>query len=75
MATILEFRQKRRQVRRTSARLGPPCDRETGEVIIFPGVRIEKCQAESSRTSDSGTTRPELAPRNSTGQHNHSREV
>ena len=38
MAIILEFRRPEE----TSARATPPADGSLGEIIIFPGVRIER---------------------------------
>ena len=53
MATILEFRR----TEEAGARLGKPGEGTLGEIIIFPGVRIERHTTADAPQHTSGTTR------------------
>lgn len=58
MATILEFRR----TEEAAARIGKPVEGSLGEIIIFPGVRIER-RTSSDTPVRPGTTNSRRAPR------------
>jgi len=57
MATILEFRR----TEEAAARIGKPVEGTLGEIIIFPGVRIERHTSTDTPQSSSPSRR--RAPR------------
>jgi len=58
MATILEFRRSEG----AAARIGKPVEGSLGEIIIFPGVRIER-RTSTDAPVRTGTTNRRRAPR------------
>jgi hypothetical protein len=58
MATILEFRR----TKKTAARIGKPVEGSLGEIVIFPGVRIER-RMSSELPKGSRSTTCRRAPR------------
>jgi hypothetical protein len=58
MATILEFRR----TKEAAARIGKPVEGSLGEIVIFPGVRIERRTSSKLPTGSRSTTR-RRAPR------------
>jgi hypothetical protein len=58
MATILQFRR----TEEAAARIGKPVEGSLGEIIIFPGVRIER-RTSSDTPVQTGTTNRRRAPR------------
>jgi hypothetical protein len=58
MATILEFRR----TEEATARIGKPVEGSLGEIIIFPGVRIER-RTSNDTPVQTGTTSRRRAPR------------
>jgi hypothetical protein len=59
MAIILEFRRPEDAVSRD----GPPVDGTLGEIIIFPGVRIERRMTPTDAPRRSGSTNRRRTPR------------
>jgi len=59
MATILEFRR----TEEATARNGEPVEGSLGEIIIFPGVRIERRTSSDSTPVQTGTTHRRRASR------------
>jgi hypothetical protein len=58
MATILEFRR----TEEATARIGKPVEGSLGEIIIFPGVRIERAPSDDA-AQGTGSTDRRRAPR------------
>ena len=58
MATILEFGR----TEEAAARIGKPVESSLGEIIIFPGVRIER-RTSNETPVQTGTTNRRRVPR------------
>jgi hypothetical protein len=58
MATILEFRR----TEEAAARTGKPVEGSLGEIVIFPGVRIER-RTSNDAPRPTGSTNRRRAPR------------
>jgi hypothetical protein len=54
MAVILEFRRSEE----TAARIAKPAEGTLGEIIIFPGVRIERYKTRKPRKTARQTVTP-----------------
>jgi hypothetical protein len=59
MGIILEFRRGEE----AAARIARPVEGSLGEIIIFPGVRIERFRNAASETPESGTPSRKRAQR------------